>query len=74
VPRQPAEVTSIVIRTRHVTLAAAIIATINIVSTSWLGKEHVEFHEDMVMSDLDVEPLHQALRRMEHAFQTLLTG
>ena len=42
---------------------------------SWTGKDHVDFHdEDMVMSDLDVEPLRRALGCMEHVFQTLLTG
>ena len=34
----------------------------------------MEFKDDMVMSDLDVEPLHRALRLMEHVCQTLLTG
>jgi len=33
----------------------------------------VEFNDDMVMY-LDVEPLHRALRLMEHVFRTLLTG
>ena len=45
-----------------------------LVSRSWTGKAHVEFNEDMVMSDMDVEPLHQALRGVEHVLQTLLTG
>ena len=44
VPRQPTEVTSLVVRTRHVGLTAAVITAFNIVSCSWLGKEHVEFH------------------------------
>ena len=66
VSRQPTEVTSMVIRTRHVGLTAAVITALNLVSTSWPGKEHVEFNDDMVMSDLDVEQFHQALRRMEH--------
>ena len=30
--------------------------------------------DDMVMSDLDVEPLHRALCLKEHGFRTLLTG
>jgi hypothetical protein len=38
VPRQPTEVTSIVIRTRHVGLTAAVITAIKLVSWSWTGK------------------------------------
>ena len=35
----------------------------------------MDFHdEDMVMSDLDVEPLRRALGCMEHIFRTLLPG
>ena len=55
-------------------LTAAVITAISVVSGSWPWKEHVDFHEDMVMSELDAEPLHQALHLMEHVFQTLLTG
>jgi len=73
VSRQPTEVTAIVFRTRHVGLTVAVI-TFKLVSRSWAGKEHVEFNDDMVMSDLDVEPLHRALRLMEHVFQTLVDG
>ena len=47
VSRQPTEVTAIVIRTRHVGLTTAVITAIKLVSRSWLGKDHVEFHEDM---------------------------
>ena len=66
---QTTEVASMVIRTRHVGNAAAVITAFNIVSWSWPGNEHVEFHEDMVMSGGDlVEPLHQALHLMEHIF------
>ena len=74
VSRQPTEVTTIVIRTRHVGLAAAVITASKLLSKSWAGKGHVEFNDDMVMSDLEVEPLRRALRLMEHVFQTLLTG
>ena len=35
VSRQPTEVTSIVVRTRHVGLTAAVITTIKLVSKSW---------------------------------------
>ena len=65
---------SIVVRTRHVGMTAAVIAAIKLVSRRWTGKEHVEFNDDLVMSDQDVEPLHRALRLMEHVFRTLLTG
>jgi len=74
VSRQPTEITSIVIRTRHVGMTAAVITAIKLVSRCWTGKEHVEFNDDLVMSDQDVEPLHRALRLMEPVFQTLLTG
>jgi hypothetical protein len=70
VSRQPTEVSFVVIRTRHVGLTAADIAAFKLLSWLWFGQDHVDFHEDMVMSDLDVEPLHQALRRMERVFQT----
>ena len=45
VSRQPTEVTSIVIRTRHVGLNAAVITAIKLVSRRWTGKEHVDFHD-----------------------------
>ena len=62
VSRQPTEITSIVIRTRHVGMTAAVITAIKLVSKCWTGKDHVEFNDDMVMSDLGVEPLPRALR------------
>ena len=34
----------------------------------------MEFNDDLVMPDQDVEPLRRALRLMEHVFRTLLTG
>ena len=76
VSRQPTEVTSIgvVIRTRHVGMTAAVVAAIKLVSWCWIGKEHVEFNDDMVISDLDFGPLHPAHCLMEHVFRTLLTG
>jgi hypothetical protein len=74
VSRQPTEITSIVIRTRHVGMTAAVVAAIKLVSWCWIGKEHVEFNDDMVISDLDFEPLHPAHCLMEHVFRTLLTG
>ncbi|MFM7979220.1 MAG: hypothetical protein ACKPKO_07880, partial [Candidatus Fonsibacter sp.] len=65
VSRQPTEITSIVRRTRQVGLTAAVITAIKLVSKSLPGKDHVEFHEDIVISALDVEPLHRAVHRME---------
>ena len=72
--RQPAEIASIVIRTRHVGMTAAVVAAIRLVSRCWPGKENVLFNDDRVMSDQDIDPLHRALSLMEPVFRTLLTG
>ena len=76
ISRQPTEVTSIgvVIRTRHVGMTAAVVTAIKLVSWGWIGNEHVELNDDMVISDLDFEPRHPAHCLMEHVFRTLLTG
>ena len=58
--RQPTEVTSIVVRTRHVGLTAAVIATIKLGSNSWTGQRHVDLQEDVVMSDVPIAPPHGA--------------
>ncbi len=55
-------------------MTAAVITAVKLVSRGWTGKEHVEFNDDLVMSDQDVEPLHRALRLMEHVFRTSLTA
>ena len=55
-------------------MTAAAVTAIKHVSRCWTGKEHVEFNDDMVMSDQDVEPLHRPIRLMEPVFRTLLTG
>ena len=72
--RQPAEIASIVARTGHVGMTAAVVTAIRLVSRCWLGKENVEFNDDRVMSDKDIDPLHRALSLMEPVFRTLLTG
>ena len=49
VARQPEEITGLVVRTRHVGLAAAVITAAKLLSWRWPGQEHVDFYEDNVM-------------------------
>ena len=72
--RQPTEVTPIVVRARHVGLSAAVITAIKLVSRRWTGKDNVEFNDDLVMSDQDIDQFRRALSLMEPVFRTLLTG